>query len=216
MLNSNFTFTEFTLNEIKEYITKNDITDRLFKTRNNSKGSHNVTLICVKGKSNKERSYFITNGHIKKSKEVKRRIEGYFCRWKIEESFRFLKQEFQIEKCIVRKFSGIKTLLGIILFAWHLLILYSYKSIESFLLLKQVKREKYVGLEAFDKIKFLFYRISEGIRQIFLGVKRLFSFRHVQIKQVIVHNIEDYLSEKKYEFYVKCLRRRRGKSLLAT
>ncbi|KAA0259355.1 hypothetical protein FHQ18_00315 [Deferribacter autotrophicus] len=36
--------TEFTLNEIKEYITKNDITDRLFKTRNNSKALKTATI----------------------------------------------------------------------------------------------------------------------------------------------------------------------------
>ena len=82
---------------------------------------YGVTLICYKDKRNKEPLVLLTGGHIKSSKEIKRRIRGYFRRWGVEESYRFEKQGFGIEKATVRKFSRIQTLIGLTLMGWLLL-----------------------------------------------------------------------------------------------
>ncbi len=77
---------------------------------------YQLTLICFKDKRNKEPILFLTNGWIKSRKELKRLIKGYFRRWGVEESYRFEKQGFGIEKATVRRFSRIQTLTGLALF----------------------------------------------------------------------------------------------------
>jgi len=83
---------------------------------------HQVTLICFKDKRNREPILFLSNGWIISTKELKRRIRGYFKRWSIEESYRFEKQSFGIEKATIRKYSKIKSLVGLTILSWILLI----------------------------------------------------------------------------------------------
>lgn len=54
--------------------------------------------------------------------ELKRRIRGYFKHRGVEECYRFEKQGFGIEKATVRRYGGIKTLLGLSLLSWLALI----------------------------------------------------------------------------------------------
>ncbi|WP_245529720.1 transposase [Calditerrivibrio nitroreducens] len=65
--------------------------------------------------------YFMSEGHISSSKEAYFRISSYFSRWKIEESYKFMKQQFGIEKCLVRRFESLRTLLGMVSFCWNVL-----------------------------------------------------------------------------------------------
>jgi len=83
---------------------------------------YKLTLISYKDKRNKKIMIFLTSGWIKSATELKRRIAGYFRRWGVEECYRFEKQGFGIEKSTVRKYSRIKTLLGLSLMSWLILI----------------------------------------------------------------------------------------------
>ena len=83
---------------------------------------YKVTLTVLKNKYSKEPIIFLSNGWIKSSREIKRRIRGYFYRWGVEESYRFEKQGFGIEKATVRKYYRIKGLIGLTLFSWLLLV----------------------------------------------------------------------------------------------
>lgn len=72
-----------------------------------------MTVISAKGAEKDNYVYLLCEGHIRKSKEAFFRVKSYFKRWKVEESFRFMKQQLGIERCLVRKFDSIKTMLGI-------------------------------------------------------------------------------------------------------
>ena len=103
---------------------------------------YEVTLVVLKNKYSQEPIIFLTNGWVKSSKELKRRIRGYFYRWGVEESYRFEKQSFGIEKSTVRNYDRIKSLIGLSLFAWLLLVKAKQNGKVNEVLLKQAKPEK--------------------------------------------------------------------------
>lgn len=135
---------------------------------------YKVTLISFKDKRNKELLLLLCNGWIKSTKELKRRIRGYFRRWGVEESYRFEKQGFEIEKCTLRKFSRIKTMIGLTMLSWLLLVKINESPKLREVVLKKAKMEK-------DKQKhlpkFIYYRLLKGVRNLFAGVNELFRFR---------------------------------------
>lgn len=133
-----------------------------------------VTLICLKDRRNKEPIYWLSNGWIKSTVELKRRIRGYFKRWSIEESYRFEKQGFGIEKATVRRFGKIKTLLGLTIMSWLLLIRINETPKLKEMVLKNAKMEKN---KRKHRPKFIYYRLLKGVRNLFEGIKELFRFR---------------------------------------
>ena len=126
---------------------------------------HAVTLISVRGNSSKNMLYFMSEGHISSSKEAYFRISSYFSRWKIEESYKFMKQQFGIEKCLVRRFESLRTLLGMVSFCWNVLSQIESDVMISKLLEDMAKREKYDN-EDKKVCEFKYYRISDGIERV--------------------------------------------------
>ncbi len=135
---------------------------------------YDVTLICFKDERNKDPMLLLCNGWIKSTVELKRRIKGYFRRWGVEESYRFEKQGFGIEKCKIRKFSRIKTMLGITLLSWLLLIKINESPRLKETVLKVARMEKN---KLKDRPKFIYYRLLKGVQNLFAGIKVLFRFR---------------------------------------
>lgn len=133
-----------------------------------------VTLICFKDKRNKEPLLLLTNGWQKSRKELKRRIRGYFRRWGVEESYRFEKQCFGIEKATVRKFSRIQTLIGLTLLSWLLLTKINEAPKLKRVVLKHAKMAKNKPKQL---PKFIYYRLLKGVQNLFKGVVELFRFR---------------------------------------
>jgi hypothetical protein len=136
--------------------------------------SYQVTLVCFKDKRNKEPIIMLNNGWIKSIKELKRRINGYFRRWGVEEGYRFEKQGFGIEKCKLTRFKRIKTMLGMTLLSW--LVLTKINAQQKFReeVLAHAKMEKN---KAKDRPKFNYYRLLRAIKKIFAGATELFRFR---------------------------------------
>jgi hypothetical protein len=85
-------------------------------------GQAKKLLICYKDDRNKEPMIFLANGWLSKSKELHRRIRGYFRRWGVEECYRFEKQGFGIEKSKTRNYNRIQALLGLTILGWLVLI----------------------------------------------------------------------------------------------
>lgn len=136
--------------------------------------TYQATLICFKDKRNKEPLLLLTNGWIKSSRELKRRIRGYFRRWGVEESYRFEKQCFGIEKATVRKFSRIQTLIGLTLLSWLLLTKINEALKLKAVVLKQAKMEKNKPKQ---QPKFIYYRLLKGVQNLFKSIVELFRFR---------------------------------------
>jgi len=135
---------------------------------------HQVTLICFKDKRNREPILFLSNGWIRSTKELKRRIRGYFRRWSIEESYRFEKQGFGIEKATIRKYSRIKTLIGLTILSWVLLIKINDSPKLREVILKKARMEK---TKLKQRPKFIYYRLLKGVQNLFQGIAELFRFR---------------------------------------
>jgi hypothetical protein len=142
---------------------------------------HKVTLISYKDRRNKELMIFLTTGWIKSTQELKRRIRGYFKRWGVEESYRFEKQGFGIEKATVRKYSRIKALVGLTLMSWMVLIKVKEDGRLTETVLKEAKMEKE---KLKDRPKFIYYRLLTGIKEMFSGIRELFSIRLKRRKRV--------------------------------
>ena len=135
---------------------------------------YEATIICYKDKRNKEPMLLLTNGWIKSAKEIKRRIRGYFRRWGVEESYRFEKQGFGIERSTVRNYKRTKTLIGITLLSWLLLVKINESPKLKENVLKEARMEK---VKRKQRPKFIYYRLLRGVQNIFKGIKELFRFR---------------------------------------
>ena len=138
------------------------------------KREHVMILICYKDKRNKEPILFLTNGYIKSTKELKRRIQGYFFRWGVEVCYRFEKQGFGIEKSKTRNFKRIKTLLGLTIISWLIMIRINdnIKLREEILISARMEKTRLK-----DRPKFIYYRLQRGIQNLFAGIERMFNFR---------------------------------------
>ncbi len=133
-----------------------------------------MTLICYKDDRNKAPILFLTNGYIKSTKELKRRIQGYFHRWGVEVCYRFEKQGFGIEKSKTRNFKRVKTLLGLTIISWLIMIRINdnTKLREEILINARMEKTKLK-----DRPKFIYYRLQRGIQNLFEGIDRMFNFR---------------------------------------
>lgn len=135
---------------------------------------YEATIICFKDKRNKEPMLLLTNGWIRSAKEIKRRIRGYFRRWGVEESYRFEKQGFGIERSTVRNYKRTKTLIGITLLSWLLLVKINESPKLKENVLKEARMEK---VKRKQRPKFIYYRLLKGVQNMFRGIKELFRFR---------------------------------------
>lgn len=149
-----------------------------------------VTLISHKGEFNKESHIFLTNGHLSKSEEIKRRIRGYYRRWGVEESYRFEKQGFGIEKSIIRNFNSISSMLGAVMLAWSVLVDINEDEIlrEEVVLASKPEKKK--------RPQFIYYTLLRGVRNIFAGVKTLYLHRRRKKNKLKQLTIEDFLFPK--------------------
>jgi len=135
---------------------------------------YQVTLVSYKDRRNKDIVMWLTSGWVKSTVELKRRIRGYFKRWGVEECYRFEKQGFGIEKATVRRYGGIKTLLGLSLLSWLALIRINANPRLKGEVQKAAKMEKN---KKKHQPRFVYYRLLQGVKNLFAGVKRMFLFR---------------------------------------
>jgi len=135
---------------------------------------HQVTLVAYKDRRNRDIVMWVTSGWVKSTIELKRCIRGYFKRWGVEECYRFEKQGFGIEKATVRRYGSVKTLLGLSLLSWLALIRINENPRLKAEVQKAAKMEKN---KKKHQPKFVYYRLLQGVKNLFAGVKRMFLFR---------------------------------------
>jgi hypothetical protein len=155
-------------------------------------GNHPVTLIYYKYVN--VDLLLLSSGHITKKSIVTERIDGYLRRWGVEESYKFIKQSFGLERCMIRKFAGIKCLLGIILLAWKVV-----EDVSEDDELRAVVEK--AGKAAKKKVTFYFYRIINGIQSIFNQCKEMYRFRKRRKRNEPL-TIEHFLA--KYHDFTLC------------
>jgi hypothetical protein len=140
-----------------------------------NKVEYKLTLVVFKDNRNKDVVMWLTSDWIRSTKELKRRIRGYFRRWGVEESYRFEKQGFGIEKSIVRNYKSTRTIIGLTLLSWLILVKINGNPKLSKTISKAARMEKEKGEKS--RPKFNYYRLLQGVQNIFALVERLCSFR---------------------------------------
>lgn len=122
-----------------------------------------VSLVVVRG-FGKDPMLLLTNVN----KEPKEILEIYLTRWKCEESFRFLKQEYHLEDIRVRRYNALRNTIALVHAVFYFLSVYLGRSLKINILLKKVleKAKRFFQLPVFKH-----YAIADGIYRILFGVK---------------------------------------------
>lgn len=122
-----------------------------------------VSLVVVKG-FGKKPMMLLTNVD-KLPLEI---LEIYLTRWKCEESFRFLKQEYKLEDVRVRSYTALRNMMVLVQSVFYFLSVYLGKGLRmSILLTKILKKAK----RFFEIPTFKQYAIADGISRILFNAR---------------------------------------------
>lgn len=128
-------------------------------------------LVIVYGLSEEKPMLLLTNKEIKSRKDVCRVVRGYFSRWRIEENFRFKKQQYRFENIRVRTLKAINVMNMILMMHIGHIGMLAEKVNEKLLVIKIIERSQSLRGKAY----LWFYQISTGIKKIlekaYTGVK---------------------------------------------
>ena len=135
-----------------------------------------LTLIIVKGFTtdknilNEAYMALITSRVVSGKNDVLQVVRDYLLRWKIEENFKYKKQQFSLEKIMVRRYKRIKTLNTLLSYVMFFSNVINLKAIG------KVIRKNKIHLK--NEVKFWLYRVSEGIKEIM-------SFLSIELMKII-------------------------------
>ena len=123
-----------------------------------------LSLVIVKGYALDEKTLneaymaLITSRIVVGKNSVLQVVRDYMLRWKIEENFKYKKQQFKLEKVMVRRYKRIQVLnkiLTITMFFSNIVNMKAYG--------KTIRKIK---LHLKKEVKFWLYRISDGIKKV--------------------------------------------------
>lgn len=142
---------------------KEDIEVRLGKRTDLKLKGVELSLVVIKGLGI-DPLLLLTNV----DKEPKEILEIYLTRWKCEESFRFLKQEYHLEDIRVRRYNALRNTIVLVHAVFYFLSVYLGRSLKINILLKKIleKAKRFFQLPVFKH-----YAIADGIYRILFGVK---------------------------------------------
>lgn len=119
----------------------------------------------------------------------------YIARWKIEEYFKFKKQQFKFEKLLVRTLNSIRTLNMFLSIVIGFIAIFSdnQKYAQYIIVFEAAK-----SLRTNDKIVLVYYAVERGINKIFNndknGIKKLYSSETIKTEseQCILHEFSNF------------------------
>lgn len=130
-----------------------------------------LTLITVRGSQDRKPMFLLTNQIVSSRQEAAFLIVRYFKRWEIEESFRFLKQAFRLEKFLIRSFRAIQRFYFLLCIAWGFLArLMRFKRIRKLI--------ETVSFSFRRKLNFFYYRWLRGLQFLF---SLIHTFRFLEV-----------------------------------
>jgi hypothetical protein len=131
--------------------------------------SKEYTLGIIKG-FGKEPMMLLTNVD-KGAKDI---LEIYLTRWKCEEGFRFLKQEYHLEDVRVRSYVGIKNTMSLLQAVFYFISVRIGKRMKMNILLKKILEK---AKRFFEEPVFKQYAIADGIYRVLFNTKCAFNRR---------------------------------------
>lgn len=95
-------------------------------------------------------------------------LEMYLTRWKVEESIRFLKQEYNLKDIRVRNYFSLKNTVALLLAVFHFLSVYLGRKLKLNILVKKIyeKAKRFFEIPAFSQ-----YALADGIYRILFNSK---------------------------------------------
>lgn len=122
----------------------------------------------------------LTNRQIKSKKDVIKIVQLYLSRWRIEDYFKFKKEDFGLEDFRVRNLKAINNLNQLISYTIGLIGLLTEKMNKRLLTIKILERAKVIR----TKLVFYYYQMSKGIRNILAHAKTgIKEFLNIRIKK---------------------------------
>ncbi len=117
----------------------------------------------------------------------------YIRRWKIEEYFRFKKQQFKFEKMIVRTLDSIRTLNMLLSATIGFIAMFSdWQKYGQYLVVFEAAQ----SLRSNDKIVLVYYAIERGFNKIFQydfkGIKKIYSRENEESEQCILPEFSNF------------------------
>ena len=93
-------------------------------------------------------------------------LEMYFTRWKVEESIRFLKQEYRLEDVRVRNYAALQNTVSFLSAVFYFLSVYMGRKLKLNILLKKLceKAKRFFQVPTFKQ-----YALADGIFRIFFN-----------------------------------------------
>ena len=150
--------------KMKMYFSKGDAEVNVSHTRvelPRHKGK-TLYLVIIYGLSEEKPMMLLTNKVIKNKKDVHKIVRAYMSRWRIEENFRFKKQQYGFENMRVRKLKAMNTLnMMLMMHIGHIGML-AEKVDKKLLVIKMIERGKSIK----GRTYLWYYQISRGIKEI--------------------------------------------------
>lgn len=150
--------------KMKMYFSKGDAEVYVSHTRvelPTHKGK-TLYLVIIYGLSEEKPMMLLTNKVIKNKKDVHKIVRAYMSRWRIEENFRFKKQQYGFENMRVRKLKAMNTLnMMLMMHIGHIGML-AEKVDKKLLVIKMIERGKSIK----GRTYLWYYQISRGIKEI--------------------------------------------------
>ena len=117
----------------------------------------------------------------------------YITRWKIEEYFKFKKQQFKFEKILVRTLNSIRTLNMLLSIVIGFIAIFSdYQKQSQYLIVFKASK----SLKMNNKIVLVFYAIERGLKKIFQndkkGIKIMYSREKQKSEQCILPEFSNF------------------------
>jgi hypothetical protein len=123
-------------------------------------------LVVVKGFSEKP-MMLLTNVAVK-SQEVMRILEIYLTRWKCEESYRFIKQAYNLEDVRVLSYTGLRNMMVLVQAVFHFVSVELGKKVKLNILLKKIFEK---AKRFFEIPDFKHYAIADGIYKVLFATR---------------------------------------------
>ena len=115
----------------------------------------------------KQPMMLLTNKVVDNKSSAIKILRTYMSRWRIEEYFKFKKQQFSFEDFRVRSLQSIKNLNLILTIAIGFIGIQAEKFNKNILSIKIIERAKVIN----KKVKFYYYQFARGIKEILYHAK---------------------------------------------
>lgn len=126
---------------------------------------YKLTMLVING-FGAEPLALLTDIEMKKKEEIIRGLEIYLTRWKCEESFRFIKQSYQLEDIRVRSYIGLRNIVVFVHAVFYFISVVLAQKIKLNILLKKIFEK---SKRFFEIPPFKHYAICDGIYNILFG-----------------------------------------------